>query len=120
MSDNIAQYLKNLDAKDPKKRVQAATLLGELGDRKAVPELIIALKENPDVETRIAAAEALGKLGDRTATELLIKTFKQDPDKKVKIAMLCSLGELGDDDAYDTLMDAMLNEKLVGIREAAI
>jgi len=97
MSDNIAQILKNLESNDPKKRKQAAKMLGELGNRKAVPKLVIALNENPDVETRTAAAEALGKLGDRSVTELLIKTFKQDPDKYVKVAMLTALGELGDE-----------------------
>ncbi|MCE7745475.1 MAG: HEAT repeat domain-containing protein [Candidatus Heimdallarchaeota archaeon] len=107
MSATITELLKSLKSKDATKRVKAAKVLGELGNRKATSELMKALKENLDVKTRVACAQALGNIGDREATELIIDTFKADPDKKVKAALLCALGELG------------VNEKLILIREAA-
>ncbi|MCK5298960.1 MAG: HEAT repeat domain-containing protein, partial [Candidatus Heimdallarchaeota archaeon] len=65
MSTNITELLKSLKSKDVLKRVKAAKILGELGNRKATSEIMKALKENPDVDTRIACAQALGKIGDR-------------------------------------------------------
>ena len=69
MSTNITELLKNLNSKDPIKRVKAAKVLGELGNRKATSELMKALKDNPDVDTRIACAQALGEIGDRVEIE---------------------------------------------------
>jgi HEAT repeat protein len=44
----------------------AATVLGNTGDRRAVPALIAALR-HPNPSTRFYAARALGKLGDERA-----------------------------------------------------
>src|SRR5689334_9191208 len=58
-----------------KVRVQAALVLGKLGDRRAVPTLIQAL--NDDNETvRGVAATSLGRLGDRNAAGPLARVAK--------------------------------------------
>jgi len=58
----------------------AAEALGELGDRAAVPALILALT-NKRQETRQASAEALGKLGDKKAVPALIRALKESKHK---------------------------------------
>jgi hypothetical protein len=57
-----------------KVRVQAALVLGKLGDRRAVPSLLQALKDENETVRGIAAT-SLGRLGDRAAaTGLLAAT----------------------------------------------
>jgi HEAT repeat protein len=71
----LIYVLNALKDKNPYVRATAAKVLGEIGDKTAVPALIKALKdENPDVRT--AAAEALGKIGDKRAVPHLIKALK--------------------------------------------
>lgn len=62
--------LQTRDAKD------AAELLGIIGDRKAVPDLIEALKNNYCSE---AAAAALGNIGDASAAPALVQAYLKSP-----------------------------------------
>src|SRR4051794_34450997 len=55
-----------------KVRVQAALVLGKLGDRRAVPALIQALKDENET-VRGVAATSLGRLGDPRAADGLLK-----------------------------------------------
>jgi hypothetical protein len=54
-----------------KVRVQAALVLGKLGDKRAVPALIQALKDANE-SVRGVAATSLGHLGDRSAANALL------------------------------------------------
>lgn len=83
-----------------KVRVQAALLLGKLGDKAAVPALTRALgDENKTV--RAISAQALGQLGDGGAREALANLAKKDPDAFVRgqaekaVAMLAGGGAAG-------------------------
>jgi hypothetical protein len=55
-----------------KVRVQAALILGKLGDKRAVPALIQALKDENE-SVRGVAATSLGRLGDRSAANALLQ-----------------------------------------------
>jgi hypothetical protein len=55
-----------------KVRVQAALVLGKLGDRRAVPALIQALKDDNE-SVRGIAATSLGRLGDKSAAGALLE-----------------------------------------------
>jgi HEAT repeat protein len=55
-------------------RQDVAKALGEIGDNRAVKQLITALSD-ADYSVRYAAAEALGKIGDELAVAPLISTF---------------------------------------------
>jgi len=65
--------------------------LGKLGDKKAVPILIEALKDT-NYAVRFEAAEALGKLGDNAAVPALIKALNQKDAPELTIAE--ALGKL--------------------------
>ncbi|MBK6848663.1 MAG: HEAT repeat domain-containing protein [Proteobacteria bacterium] len=62
--DSLAQLLAT--APSYKVRLQIAITLGRLGDRRAVPALIAALRD-ADQNVQGAAAAALGQIGDRRA-----------------------------------------------------
>jgi hypothetical protein len=62
-----------------KVRVQAALVLGKLGDPRAVPWLVKALADT-NKTVRGIAAQALGQLGDASATEPLRELLKRESD----------------------------------------
>ena len=66
-----------------KVRVQAALVLGRLGDHAAVPSLIKALSD-PNKTVRAIAAQALGQLADRDAADPLRDLLKREGDPFVR------------------------------------
>jgi len=66
-----------------KVRVQAALVLGKLGDHKAVPFLIKALADQ-NKTVRGIAAQALGQLGDGHASDPLRDLMKRETDPFVR------------------------------------
>ncbi|MBI5480449.1 MAG: HEAT repeat domain-containing protein [Deltaproteobacteria bacterium] len=88
--DDLARTL----ASDPsyKVRVQAALVLGKLGDKRAVPHLIKALKDShPTV--RAVSCGALGRLGDASAVNSL-KEAAKDEESMVRQAAEKALQQL--------------------------
>jgi len=63
-----------------------------LGDRRAVPALIEALKDGI-AQVRRHAARALGMLGDASAAEPL-RALENDPDKSVRDEVALALKKL--------------------------
>src|SRR5512138_1420887 len=80
--DDLARTL----ASDPsyKVRVQAALVLGKLGDKRAVPALVKALKDS-NATVRAVSCGALGKLGDSSAVGPL-KEATRDGESMVRQA----------------------------------
>lgn len=66
-----------------KVRVQAALVLGKLGDAKAVACLSRALTDQ-NKTVRAMSAQALGQIGDGSALDTLKVLLKQDPDAFVR------------------------------------
>jgi hypothetical protein len=66
-----------------KVRVQAALVLGKLGDASAVPCLLAALRD-PNKTVRAMAAQALGQVGDASALDSLRGLFQRDADAFVR------------------------------------
>ena len=91
---------------DPRVRQYLALSLGEIGDRRATPALILAL-EDADDQTRIFAIRSLGFLRDTSSvTALLTQAESNDPG--IKKVVSHALGLLGDDRAIPALR-GMLN-----------
>ena len=109
--------------------------LGRLGDARALPLLLRALRDkndwvqkdaveglsrlgapaldslvsalqDPDYRVRLGAVTALGKLGDEKAVAPLLALF-EDPNDYVREAVVDALGVLGDMRAVDLLLRAM-------------
>ena len=66
-----------------KVRVQAALVLGKLGDAAGVPCLSKALGDS-NRTVRAMAAQALGQLGDAAALDILRALVRKEPDAFVK------------------------------------
>lgn len=82
-ADKIDDLTRSL-MQDPsyKVRVQAALVLGKLADRRAVPALIQALRDENE-SVRGVAATSLGRIGDRAAANALLAATN-DPSEFVR------------------------------------
>jgi len=78
------------ESEDAQPVIRALLALGEIGDRKAVPE-IIKKAEVDDSEIKKAALKALGMLGDPRAEACLIKALTSS-DASIRIQAVESLG----------------------------
>jgi hypothetical protein len=72
-----------LEDQNYKVRVQAALVLGRLGDTGAVPSLVKALGD-PNKTVRAIAAQALGQLGDQGAGDPLRQLLQRETDTFVR------------------------------------
>lgn len=93
---------------DPRIRQYLTLVLGKLGDRRAVPALVDALRD-PVVETRIYALIALAELHDPSSVSAVIDATN-DEDKDVRKTAVYALGELGDRRAVPVLEQALNNQ----------
>ena len=107
----VEGLIKALDDSSPTTRREAATALGNIGDKRAVPVLVDALSTffgrtrnepillNPTIvklcaEVRREAATALGKIGDDAAIAALQEAY-DDPNQQVRSEVSKSLKMLG-------------------------
>lgn len=102
---------------DHEVRLFAANMLGDIGDKKASPDLIGAMTD-PDGNVRMAAAEALGKIGDPEAVGVLEGSLEDEP--WVAMAAIKALGEIGGDGALRVLYKCLEKEDYRGITFDAI
>ena len=92
-------------SEDENAKVTAISILGSIGDKRAVMPLIEALKgKNKNI--RAVAAEALGNLKDRRATPILIETLK-DTDVVTKDNAALALGKMVDARATQALIEVL-------------
>ena len=88
-------------------RVIAASLLGEIGDRRAVEPLIKVAQDtklSDQSNLRESAMVALGTLGDVKAVTALIEVAENDTDANRRVIAGNALASLGDVRAFDILM----------------
>ena len=99
-------YKKNFQV-----RFDAARLLGEIGDPRAVQPLIDAL-EDEEVMVRNEAARVLGEIGDPRAVDPLINALDREEDYSIGVRwdVIEALGKLGDTRALEPLT-ALLRDK---------
>lgn len=77
-------------------RRQAATVLGEIKEKRAVEPLIETLFDEEDEFIRARSAMALGEIGDEAALEYLKKASTEDKTRHVKEEALYALKKFGD------------------------
>ncbi|MBI3945215.1 MAG: HEAT repeat domain-containing protein [Armatimonadetes bacterium] len=102
---------------DPKYTPSAAWALGEIGERKALPALLLALEVTPTAPPE--AAEAIGKLGDRSAVPALQAAYGRSQWPPTQEAILGALGRLGGDVAYEQCATVLRGEHGFPVRQAA-
>lgn len=102
------QLLKELTGGNSEKvRYNAARVLGEMGDLRAVEPLIDVLQHDKNGSVRLYAARALGELGDILATEPLITSLREDRNVDVRVRAARALGRLGGEEVVLPLVEAL-------------
>lgn len=80
---SLSEYIRDLQSEDPKICIQAATILGEWGNDRAVTPLINVLSSK-DENLRRAAAGALKEIKNRRSIPPLLKVLRKDPSPEVR------------------------------------
>ncbi len=111
--EQIIDVYRSSKGDDPRVRQYLTLVLGKLGDRRAVPVLVDALRD-PVVETRIYALIALAELQDRSAVPAVIAAANDD-DKDVRKTAIYALGDLNDPRGLP-LLQAALDDPIADIR----
>ncbi len=112
--DKIIYLLENDES--PLVRDNAAFALGELGDKRAVPFLIKALKD-PDEWVRKSATKALGILKSKEAFDAIAECLN-DSSPSVRRTAARSLAQLGDRRAIK-LIEPLLSDENVLVKKYA-
>ena len=109
VKDNFDELIRTLTTEAiPYVRKYAALKLGELGDRRAIEHLVVAMTDE-NVEVRMAAAQSLGKLGDEGLVERLISTLEDSNEylRDQTVHTLVHMGEI----AVPSLLVALKSDK---------
>ena len=111
VKDEVEIQIDLLKDKDWYRRREAAITLGEMGDERAIPYLIAALRDS-EWNVREAAEDALAQIGS-PAVEPLIKALREYQIRKFVIKIL---GKIKDERVLDPLFAQLRNEEF---KEAA-
>lgn len=112
----VPMLINAINDPDPNVVYNVVECLGDIGDRRAVPNLLQLLQASPDEWVQVATLEALGKIGDQRAVNLLLSLVNQE---FVADPLITALGTLGDGRAISTLVGYVKDEDR-DIRELAI
>ena len=110
MSDRVLEEIAALKDEDWALREDAATLLGDFGDPRAVGPLVEVLHDE-DRAVRDAATAALRKIG-QAAVPALISAL-QDPNGNVQEAAVSILKDLADPRAVEPLIGCLTSQNWV-------
>src|SRR6266487_5793979 len=105
----IETLIEQLHGRDWMARCDAARLLGQSDDPRAVDALLPDLNDS-DWRVRRNAAQALGALRDKRAVEPLIQAL-QDRTMTVRQRAIVALGRIKDIQALPALLDILLENK---------
>lgn len=115
--DYVEKLIQALRHPAPSVPCQAAMVLGQLGNLRAVEPLIEALRARPEIGLQEAAAEALGRLRDERAVLALAEALRHSY-LTVRERAAWALGEISTDEARAALREA-LKDRNASVREAA-
>lgn len=108
--------IEQLDSEDRQIRESVIVALGRIGDVRAVPALVKALTDDP--ELLILVARSLGKIGDDQAFESLLG-FIGHPDASVRQAIVSSINSIGSDRMREKAPQ-LLKDSDALVRESAV
>jgi hypothetical protein len=94
--DPVALAAQRLQSFHASSRRDGAQTLGRLGDPRAVPALVHALKYDSSKDVRIAAAQALGQIGGADSEVVLERCIVYEKKEEVRDAAALALRRLRD------------------------
>src|SRR2546426_336389 len=116
MSDRVLEEIAALKDEDWALREEAATLLGEFRDPRAVGPLVEALHDE-DRAVREAATTALRKIG-RPALATLLAAVRHE-EWVLRLHACEALGKIGAEEAVVPLCEVMLHDRDMAVRQDA-
>lgn len=116
--DFLEKLLRALWHPERTRAALAATILGQLGDLRAVPALIEAALHARDFGVQEAAARSLGRLQDPQAIPALALLLRLEVPLPVRLAAVEALQAFSDPRAREALR-AALNDPSETVRRAA-
>src|SRR5438445_10678174 len=116
MSDRVLEEIAALKDEDWALREEAATLLGEFRDPRAVGPLVEALHDE-DRAVREAATTALRKIGPAAAPALIVAL--QDPNGNVQEAAVAILKDVATPEAVEPLIGCLTSKNWIVRMHAA-
>jgi HEAT repeat protein len=106
----IDEYGRDLQDKDPVRRLEAVKELSGQKDDKAIAFLIEAVSDE-DVRVRLKAIDCLGKARASAATPILIQSlYLRETAPWMKQRILVALGQIGDNRAANSISDLLSHE----------
>jgi hypothetical protein len=102
----VVDVYKNSSNEDPRVRHYLALTMGHLGDKRALPTLLTALNDDPQVENQIYTLWALGSIGDNSAVPGVLRQLQHEDPAVRKVAAYV-LGSLKDGAAIHDLQVAL-------------
>jgi HEAT repeat protein len=111
--NQVAAVYREAKDDDPRIRQYLTLVLGKIGDRRATPTLIDALRDS-NTDIRVYALLALSELRDPEAVPAMIEAAR-DREKDVRKTAVFALGQSGDARAIPALA-AALNDQTADIR----
>lgn len=115
-SESIDEVIKRLSGNDPTARLNAIVSIGERGDQRGIPHLLVLLDGNDDQLSQ-AAARALGRIGAAALPDLHKRLA--DWDWAVRRNAAEALGGTGEPGAIPALL-ARFEDKDWSVRRAAL
>ncbi|MGQ9630693.1 MAG: HEAT repeat domain-containing protein [bacterium] len=107
-SDGLRSQNKNV-------RALSGWLLGEMGDSRAVNDLIANLADESEPEVAYYTAEALGKIGDSSAQRPLLDALGNRKERGVRYFIAEALGNLGQLEDATPLLKALEDDFLAPV-----
>ena len=83
----LSELLDIVECRNPLTAVAAVTALGRIGDKRAVPSLLMML-DHADAALRSTIAEALGRIGDRSALARIVELLSDSSEVVQRNAVL--------------------------------
>ncbi|MBI2759562.1 MAG: HEAT repeat domain-containing protein [Chloroflexi bacterium] len=113
----VSPLCQALAAAHPEVRGQAATILGEIGGKQAVPALLEAV-QGEFYTVRAKAALALGQIRDAQAIPALTSAL-QDREPDARAAAARALGQFADPRTFEAIGNVLLDDPQIEVRQAA-
>lgn len=118
ISSEVERLISKLENPDPQVIIEAAHGLGNLGDKIAVPALMVIFTDSKtQIKVRLAVAEALLKL-ESAPVEVTLLGALRNPEWRVRRNGAAILGQLQADWAIEPLARAILDDNEV-VRKTA-
>ncbi len=99
----------------PQMRTEATSILGLIGDKRAVPLLLSHLQAGPNPARQVIIIRALGKIGDTRSVSTLVRLLRSK-DSSLRASAAEALGLIGDNKAVGGLM-ALLYDPVITVVE---